>query len=90
MSSSQSAANVCANVLGNTSHWYPVTSEVGGGLLAEQSSGATFRLERGSETLLTPAATVFSTNNSNGAYGPSGTSVVGTLSVVENGVCQVP
>ena len=86
----QPAASVCANVITNSAHWYPITVGEGGGILAEQAAGGTFRLERGSEGLGTSPAVVLNTNNAAGPYGPSTTSVVGALTVVENGSCQLP
>ena len=88
--STQTAANVCANILSNSSHWFPLTVGPGGGILAEQASGGMFRLEQGSESLGTAAATVLNTNNATGPYGPSTTDVLGALTVIANGSCQLP
>ena len=49
-----------------------------------------FRLEQGSASLGTAAATVLNTNNATGPYGPSTTDVLGALTVVANGACQLP
>lgn len=85
---SQPGINLCANVSSNTSHFYPVTG-AGGGVRVEQSSGV-FRLERGLEPLGTPAGTVIVTNNANGPAGASQAAAAGTITIVENGTCQVP
>jgi hypothetical protein len=84
-------ANMCANVGPNTFHWIPITNGTGGGISVEQAAGATFRLERGSQSLATPAATVLAANN--GPYGSlpgSTTSLSGSVLVVDNGTCALP
>jgi hypothetical protein len=82
--------NLCANIQTNSSHWRPITVGPGGGIKAEQAGSAMFRLERGSQALDTPVATVLELNNSDGPYGPSTATVLGTPMVVENGACQLP
>jgi hypothetical protein len=59
----------------------------GGGILAEQLGSATFQLERGSQSLATPAATVLALNN---VAPETPTAVNGTVTVVENGSCLLP
>ena len=81
---------MCGRVAGNLSHWYPTSVGVGGGIQALQSGAAVFELERGSEALATPAATVLQLNNATHTAGASQTAVVGSLVVVENGSCLLP
>lgn len=81
---------ICGNLLGNLSHWYPTTVGAGGGIRAQQSGVGVFQLERGSEPLASPAATVLSVNNSTHPVGASLTTLLGTVAVVENGSCVLP
>lgn len=81
---------ICGNVTGNLSHWYPTPVGAGGGIRAQQSGVGVFQLERGSEPLASPAGTVLSVNNSTHPVGPSLTTLLGTVAVVENGSCALP
>ncbi len=80
----------CANVSGNLSHWFPTSAGTGGGIRITQAGVGVFELERGLESLATPAATVLQTNNASHPVGPSQTSVVGTVQVVQNATCLTP
>ncbi|MEZ5416175.1 MAG: putative Ig domain-containing protein [Vicinamibacterales bacterium] len=85
------AANMCANIGPNTFHWQPIPDGTAGGISVEQGGGSTFRLERGTQSLATPAATVLAANN--GPYSSlpgSTTALSGSVLVVENGTCALP
>ncbi len=88
--STQPAGRVCASINLNSSHWYPTTVGVGGGIAIEQSAGGAFELEQGGESLGTPAVTVLANNNTAGAYGPSTAVANGSFTIVGNGTCLLP
>ena len=90
-STQAASANVCANIGPNTIHWVPITDGTAGGISVEQGGGSTFRLERGTQSLATPAASVLAANN--GPYSSlpgSTTALSGSVLVVENGTCALP
>ena len=90
---------ICTNVGPNTFHWVPIGLGTGGGVVLERGGSSTFTLERGTSSLATPASTVLATANGPHSGGPapgppdlpgSTTSVIGTITVVENNSCILP
>jgi hypothetical protein len=79
------ATSLCANILDSLSHHQP-GDHSNAALLVQQANGATFRLERGRAALTDPPATVLDVNG----RGDTTIQVLGTLSIVENGTCQLP
>jgi hypothetical protein len=85
------STDLCANIITNNSHHYP-NGPAGGGVLAQQAGGATFRLELGNADVGDPPATVLQRNQllSQAPLVQTETQVTGTLSVVANGSCLLP
>lgn len=77
-------ASLCASIAGNLSH-HPSTLP-GAGIVAQQGNGAIFGLERGVSTLGTPVGTVLDDNQ----HPVTEVSAMGTIGVLENGVCRLP
>jgi hypothetical protein len=96
--STQPGATLCARVgigpaghlpyLGNLFHWLPTLGN-GGPSRFGQGNGATFRLERGVETVSATPLAVLQANDSAAGLQPL-YEIAGTLTVVENGTCQAP
>jgi hypothetical protein len=83
--------NVCASMMNNISHRYPVgVNPQAGGILVTQAGTASFGLERGIESLSATAPAVVAANNPAPTLTVMVTDAVGAFSIVENGSCIAP